>query len=282
MGAAAGLLFGAGLVLVLLAFTGPPPRPRRPSRRTAELLARAGIGGVSPGQLYGVSAALGVLAAVLVTGLSRVPAIGLAFGSFAAAGPVGLVRHRARRRVAELRAVWPEVVDNLASGVRAGLSLPEAVAALARRGPEPLRPAFAAFADDYRASGRFGGCLDRLGDALADPVGDRVVEALRLARDVGGTDLGTMLRTLSAFLRDDARTRGELEARQSWTVNAARLALAAPWLLLLLLSARPAAVEAYRSAAGVVVLLTGGGVSLLAYRLMLRVARLPVERRVPG
>ena len=40
------------------------------------------------------------------------------------------------------------------------------------------------------------------------------------------------------------------------------------------------AVAAYGSAAGAFVLLVGGGVSLLAYRVMLRVARLPDEQRV--
>jgi tight adherence protein B len=48
------------------------------------------------------------------------------------------------------------------------------LSALALRGPEPLRPAFARFSAAYRASGRFGECLDALKDDLADPVGDRV------------------------------------------------------------------------------------------------------------
>ena len=168
----------------------------------------------------------------------------------------------------------------LASGVRAGLSLPEALSQLGARGPEQLRSAFRRFGEDYRATGRFGDSLDRLKGYLADPVGDRVVEALRMAREVGGTDLGRLLRTLSSFLREDARTRSELETRQGWTVNAARLALAAPWVLLLLLSTQPDAVQAYNTPAGTVVLLVGGGVSFAAYRAMLRIARLPTERRV--
>jgi tight adherence protein B len=39
-------------------------------------------------------------------------------------------------------------------------------------------------------------------------------------------------------------------------------------------------VQAYNTATGAVVLVVGGAVSLLAYRVMLRVARLPTERRV--
>jgi tight adherence protein B len=241
---------------------------------------QAGIEGVTPSQLFGASAVLGVLVLVVVAGTSQVPVLGVLFGGFAALLPLLLVRRRRRQRGVELREVWPEAVDNLASGVRAGLSLPEALSQLGVRGPEQLRSAFNRFGADYRASGRFGESLDTLKSNLADPVGDRVVEALRMAREVGGTDLGRLLRTLSTFLREDARTRSELETRQGWTVNAARLALCAPWILLLLLSSRPAAVAAYNTGAGAVVLLCGGVVSLLAYRVMLRIARLPIEGRV--
>ena len=283
MGALLGLLFGLGWLLVWRSGIRAPRRDGTGSSwrdRTRELLAQAGIEGVSPTQLLGVSLGLGVACAVLVLGTSHVPVIALAFGGFAALLPLALVRRRRAQRTVELRAVWPDAVDNLASGVRAGLSLPEALTALGVRGPEQLRSSFRRFGEDYRASGRFNDCLDRLKLSLSDPVGDRVVEALRMAREVGGTDLGRLLRALSGFLREDARTRAELETRQGWTINAARLALAAPWLILLLLSTRPQAVAAYNQPTGAVVLVLGGVVSGLAYRVMLRIARLPTERRV--
>jgi tight adherence protein B len=171
-------------------------------------------------------------------------------------------------------------VDNVASAVRAGMSLAEAVGGLGQRGPEPLRAPFRDFAREYQASGGFEECLDRLKARLANPVGDRVVEGLRLAREVGGGDLGRLLRSLSGHLRDDARTRSELEARQSWAVNGARLAVAAPWLVLLLLSFQREVIARYASAGGVVVLTVGAVLCAVAYRLMLRIGRLPVERRV--
>ncbi len=282
MGALLGLLFGLGCFMVYRAMT-VPPTPKQGETwqdRSRELLVQAGIEGVSPSQLLGASIALGLVVFVLVLGTSRVLVIGLAFGGFAALLPLTLVRRRRAQRSIELREVWPEAVDNLASGVRAGLSLPEALTQLGVRGPEQLRSAFRRFGENYRATGRFAESLDRLKANLSDPVGDRVVEALRMAREVGGTDLGRLLRTLSTFLREDARTRAELETRQGWTVNAARLALGAPWVLLLLLSTQPSAVAAYNQPAGAVVLLIGGGVSFLAYRVMMRIAKLPTERRV--
>ncbi len=283
MGALVGLLLGLGLFLVWRSFTPPAPRRRTgPTRRDdiVDLLAQAGIESVTPGGLVASCVGAGAAVSVLMYVVSRSPAIAVAFGVIASFGPVALVRYRARQRRSELRELWPDVVDNLASGVRAGLSLPEALSQVGVRGPEELRRPFVRFGEDYRATGRFFDCLDRLKASLADPVGDRIVESLRMAREVGGSDLGKLLRTLSAFLREDARTRAELETRQGWTVNAARLAVAAPWIVLALLSLRPEAVDAYNSATGFGVLVVGGGLCLVAYRLMIRIGRLPEEERV--
>jgi tight adherence protein B len=129
-------------------------------------------------------------------------------------------------------------------------------------------------------TGRFGQCLDRLKDRLSDPVGDRVVEGLRVAREVGGGELGRLLRNLSGYLRDELRTRSEMESRQAWTVNGARLAVAAPWLVLLMMSFQPEVIHRYASPAGTVVLVVAAATCLVAYRLMMRIGRLPAERRI--
>ena len=83
------------------------------------------------------------------------------------------------------------------------------------------------------ATGTVGGALDDLKNRLADPVADRIVETLRMSREVGGTELPSILRALAAALRQEAAVRSEVEARQSWVVNAARLGVAAPWIVLL-------------------------------------------------
>ncbi|MCW2537149.1 MAG: Type secretion system [Modestobacter sp.] len=276
-----GLALAVGLLLIWRSGRrAPQPRAdRRPGRRQ-QLLASAGLTGINAAQLVALQIALGSAVLVLVLVTTRTVTISLAFGIFGSAVPYLLVRRLAAKRRADLREVWPEVVDNLASAVRAGLSLPEALAALAVRGPEVLRGAFARFAADHRSTGRFSDSLDRLKDDLADPVGDRIVETLRVAREVGGSDLGRVLRTLAVFLREDARARAELETRQGWVVQAARLAVAAPWIVLLLLATQQQTLVAYDSAVGTALLIGGGVVCLSAYRLMLRIGRLPQDVRV--
>lgn len=284
MGVLVGLGFGLGLLLIWSAFVVPARAQATASGRTpgrlAALLGRAGLDGVKPGAFLTLCLVLGLIGTVVVQIASRALPVALAFGAIAGSLPVALVQSRARRRQHEFAEVWPEAVDNLASAVRAGMALPEALAALATRGPEPLRDAFAGFALDYQVSGRFSESLDRLKTRLADPVGDRVIEGLRVAREVGGGDLGRLLRSLSGYLRDEARTRSELESRQAWTVNGARLAVSAPWLVLLFLCFQKDVIARYSSGAGVVVLAAGAAACVLAYRLMVRIGRLPQERRI--
>ena len=166
-------------------------------------------------------------------------------------------------------------------GCAPGWRCPRRCPSSGTRGPEELREPFRAFADDYRLTGRFHDCLDRLKDRLSDPVGDRLVESLRIAREVGGTDLGHLLRTLSGFLREDARTRAELETRQS--LDRQRGAARGRGTV----GRAGDAVHATRSRwrptpapPGCAVLAVGGAITAVAYWAMLRIGRLPEDERV--
>lgn len=282
MGALVGLGVGVGLMLVWSAFA-LPRRSRdqmRSAGRATDLLDRAGLGQVSVTGFAILCLVCGLVSTLVLQVVSGAPPVAVVFGLMGAYLPIAVVSGRARRRQRELAEVWPEAVDNLTSAVRAGMSLPDALTALGTRGPEPLRDAFDQFALDYQVTGRFGESLDRLKDRLADPVGDRVIEGLRITREVGGGELGRLLRNLSTYLRDDARTRSEMEARQSWTVNGARLAVASPWLVLLFMSFQSDVIQRYASPGGVFVLALGAVACVVAYRLMMRIGRLPTERRI--
>ncbi len=276
-----GAALGLGAVLAVSPWLWPRAERRvHPTRRRVlDRLAHAGLEGVPPLAVAAVALLAGVLAAG--TALALVPVVAVAGAAFVAgvAAPPLAVRWRARRRRRAQAGVWPDVVDHLVSAVRSGLALPDAVAQLERAGPAETRPAFTAYAADLRATGSFGYALDRLKDRLADPVGDRLIETLRMAREVGGTEVTTVLRELAAYLRVDLATRGELEARQTWIVSAARLGVAAPWIVLLILSTRPEAAQAYNAPGGLLLIAGGAVVTCIAYRVMLRIGALPTEAR---
>ena len=176
--------------------------------------------------------------------------------------------------------VWPDVVDDLASAIRAGLSLPQAVVELCSSGPESLRPAFQLCRDQYQATGDFTAGLNLISQNLQDPQADKFVASIQIAHEVGGADLGVLLRTLSEVMREELVLRGEIVARQSWTVNGAKLAVAAPWVTALVLSTRDSAANVYLSTSGIRMLAICAVVSVLAYAAMMKIAELPAEKRL--
>lgn len=247
--------------------------------RVARLLEDAGLARVSAGSAIAVAVACAGLGAAVAWLVAPVLALTLVAAVASAVAPFAWLRARRSRLLRVRRGLWPDVCDLLIASVRAGMSLPDAVASLADSAPAQLRPAFAAFSRDMAASGHFDSSAQRLKTNLADPVADRIVETLRMARQVGGTELTTVLRSLAASVRADASLRAEVESRQSWIRGAAVLGVAAPWVILALLAMRPEGARAYASPAGITLILVGAAVSLVAYRVMIRIGRLPEPRR---
>jgi tight adherence protein B len=282
MTAALGCLLAVGMLLTASPWLWPRSESTRQPRTAGRLrlkLAGAGLAQVPSAVFVTVAMVIGLVAAAIAQLVLGVAALSLAVGALGVWLPFALlsVRENARRAVND--SLWPDVIDHLVSAVRSGVALPEAVAALGTSGPEALRPEFAEFARDYRSTASFSGSIDRLKQSLADPVPDRIIETLKMAREVGGTDLTGILRSLSAHLREDLAVRSEMGARQSWVRNAARLGVAAPWVILLLLASRPEAAIAYNSPGGAVLVVAGAAVSVVAYRFMVAIGRLPREKR---
>lgn len=279
----AGLLLGVGLLLVASPLLWPRTASARPRRSPLDgwriRLAQAGLGRVAVGVPIAVSILAGLVAGAVVLAIAPVPALALGAAGLGAAVPLAVLSARARALRKTLRLAWPDLVDHLVSGIRAGLPLAEAVGALAEVGPPETRAAFRTFERRAMGSGNLASALDGLKADLADPIADRIVETLKMAREVGGSELPSVLRALATSLRADAAVRSEVEARQSWVRGAARLGVVAPWVVLLLLASRPEAAASYNSPAGLVLLGVGLAVTVIAYRAMIALGRLPDERR---
>ncbi|PFG31601.1 type II secretion system F family protein [Paramicrobacterium agarici] len=283
---ALGALVGLGGVLIVVSMVFPHttilPKRTTQGRLARELRTRLSLSGLGMVPVPAFIVACVLLAGVaggIVQAMFGIVVLTLLAALGGALTPLLIVTWRARATRRTHRMLWPDVVDHLVSSIRAGTALPEAVAQLADAGPDALRASFRGFARDYRTSASFGGALDRLKNDLGDPVADRIIETLKMARDVGGTELPGVLRSLSAAIREDSGIRSEVDARQSWVRNAAKLGVAAPWLILFLLASRPEAAAAYNSPIGITVIVAGAVVSVVAYRFMLALGRLPEERR---
>ncbi|MFD1714180.1 type II secretion system F family protein [Amnibacterium flavum] len=279
-----GIALAAGLLLTASPWLWPRTgatmeRPIARPGRIRLLLDAAGLPRLPTSMFVAASVVVGALAGAVLLVVTAIPAAAALAAVGAGFVPALVLQSRRSRAVKAGRLAWPDVLDHLVGSVRSGVAMPEAVAQLATVGPPALRPAFSAFARSYAVTGSFGISVDELKHLLADPVADRIIETLRMAREVGGTELTTVLRGLAANLRAEGAMRAELEARQSWVSNAAKLGVAAPWIVLVLLSTRPEASTAYSSPTGVALIVVGAVVTVVAYRVMRALGRLPDEQR---
>lgn len=189
---------------------------------------------------------------------------------------------RNRKEQSLIQSACPEVLDHLITGIRSGLSLNESLASLADRGPEILKPYFAAFRDEIYSHGNFEIAIEKSKQAIHNPSADQIFEALILARSLGGTELMNMFRTLGEFIRQDLTLRSEIEVKQGWIKNSAHLSAAAPWILLLLLSTQPNTARAYSTPTGILILIAGLGATFLAYIWMGFLSKMPEPPRIFG
>ncbi|AVG24450.1 fimbriae secretion channel subunit B TadB [Pontimonas salivibrio] len=244
-----------------------------------QLLDQAGWGSLRAPVVMALWVLVAVLLAALVGVFIPIPVLmPLAMVGFGLAGRA-LLQGRIEARQRRLRAAWPGLVDHIRQVIRSGGGVAEAVAGLEHHSPGELRGFFAAFGREVEAGTRVDSALAQLKDEVADPVADRIIEALRMAHEVGGRELPSVLHSLQASVRADIAVREDALAKQSWIRAASRLGVAAPWLVLVVLSGRTETVQAYDSPAGVAVIVGGALLSALAFRMMSRLGRLPVDQR---
>lgn len=206
--------------------------------------------------------------------------ITIPFAIFAVVITWTYMRNKGRRAAAAMLQVWPEVTDHLTSAIHSGLSLSEALVGLGSRGPEQIRPYFLSFHQELLASGDFVATTEILKARLNSHGSDQILEAILLAKSLGGSELLQIFRTLGDFLRQDLALRKEIEIKHGWIKNSAHLSSAAPWLLLLLLSSQPGTAQAFAQPGGVVILLLGLLLTSVAYLWMGRLGQLPNPPRV--
>ncbi len=216
----------------------------------------------------------------LVTQLFGIPALGffVAIGFLAFEMETLSMWAKTRRR--ELAKLWPEVIDSITSAISAGMSLQEAIDDLAIRGPKRLQIHFRGLSMKVDSGWAFAAAIDDLKRNLGEIHADRLCEVLRLVLDSGSESLLATLRRQSINLRRDIALEGQIESKQGWVAGTAKIAVAAPWIVVALLSVRPENAAIYNSSSGALILLIGFTVSLFAYRLVQILGELPEQPRV--
>lgn len=281
--------WGTFLLWTALAFgwrgvgLAPPTgtRSRRARPTTREFLAQAGVPDLRLAEFGAVSVALGAVG--LAVGWVLFGALGpaLAVALAGARVPVAAARRARQRRRALAREAWPRMIEELRlQAVSLGRSLPQALLDVGARGPEELRPAFAAARHEWLMSTDFERTLDVLKARLADPTADAVCETLLIAHEVGGQEVEGRLRALVEDRVLDLEGRKDAEARQAGARFARVFVLAVPLGMAGVGLTIGDGRVAYQSTSGQVAVLIALGMIAACWAWAGRIMRLPQERRV--
>lgn len=148
--------------------------------------------------------------------------------------PTVMIRYLRRRRLTRLESQLVGGIQTLASGVRAGLNLVQAMGLVARDGPVPLRQEFAHMLREYQ----FGLGLEEAMDKAATRIGSgdfRLLFAALLTHRERGGDLGDTLDRISDSIREIQRLENRVNTLTAQGRATARALGAMPAIVLAIL-----------------------------------------------
>jgi tight adherence protein B len=277
------LTLAAGLLLTYLSLSSSgadAAQPESGSSWLTRVFEWSGADGIGIRELALVSAAGGVIAALLAHTFFGWPVVTLASFVVGLILPSWYFRQRAERRRAEVQEAVGEAVEALRDAVRIGLGLEEAIRALGRTGPLALRPVFQEMDRDFRLSG-FEQALRRARVRVAEPLFDTLAVALLTAYRIGGRNLAAVLDGLSRSVRGSVQARREVRANQAENVLSARVIAALPLVLILSIRAtNPDYLDVFSTPGGQGVLALCLLSVAVGYAMMLRATALPDQGRV--
>lgn len=191
-----------------------------------------------------------------------------------------LVNQRKNKTQDQKMRQWTLLIDDLTSGVRAGLTVSEALAQALQNCEEPLRLDFQEAIIEINRSGQVSKVISILKNQITDTVGIATLKLLQVVLKTGANDLATSLSILSNASRENHNLIQELKAKQSWVLNGARISVVAPWLVLLALWTQESVRNAYQNVIGQLILILVAMVGVIGYLVMKRIGRIDVFRNV--
>jgi tight adherence protein B len=118
------------------------------------------------------------------------------------------------KRVQTLESQLPELLTMIASALRAGFGLSQALESAAEQLPEPMNTEIRSMLRDTAVGSSIEAALEHMNERVNSPDFDIVVSAINIQRSVGG-NLAEILDTVSHTMRERDRIRGEIRTLTS-------------------------------------------------------------------
>jgi tight adherence protein B len=166
---------------------------------------------VSPGEVLVAMAILGAAAFVIVSGAAGSVLIGLAAGAGAGSLPLAWLELMHRRATGRFVTQLLDTILLLASSVRGGHSLLQALEQVASQAPEPTRSAFALAVREIGLGASQEDALERLAERFPSEDLELIVSAINAHQQIGGS-LAKMLEAIAQTIRERQHIAGDIKS----------------------------------------------------------------------
>jgi tight adherence protein B len=179
-------------------------------RQVARMIVQAQVD-VSIGEVFAAMAVLGLLAFTLTVILWGFLVVAIAAGLVGMAAPILWLRWRRGRveRMFEMQLL--DTIALLASSVRSGHSLLQALEHVISEAPEPTRSAIGLVVREIGLGASQEDALERLADRLPSEDLELIVSAVNVHHQIGGS-LARVLDAIAETIRERARIAGDIQA----------------------------------------------------------------------
>jgi tight adherence protein B len=163
-------------------------------------------------QFFLISAGIGLALFFvgLLTGSGLLPALGLGFaGAFGF--PFWLLSYLKKRREAKFLNAFPDSVDIIVRGIKAGLPLLDCMKMIAIEAPEPLKSEFRAIVETQAIGIPLGEAAGKLYEQMPVPEANFFGIVISIQQKSGG-NLSEALGNLSRVLRDRKKMKAKIQA----------------------------------------------------------------------
>jgi tight adherence protein B len=188
----------------------PAPRGSSPLRVLERLLAEA-ESDLSPAGIVAAMAILAAFTALASFALLRELILAIPAGLVAASVPLRWLGWRHGRKLSSFKRQLPDTIGLLASSVRSGHSLPQALEHVAADSPEPTKGAFLLVGREIGLGASQEDALERLASRFPSDDLKLVVAAINVQHQIGGS-LAKILDSISDTVRERIRIEGDIKA----------------------------------------------------------------------
>lgn len=169
---------------------------------------------------------LGGFFAVFATGNGLLPALGVGFAAFFGL-PQWILRFLKKRRESRFLLTFPDAVDVIVRGIKAGLPLLDSLKIVSNDAPEPVKSEFRAIVETQTIGVPLGEACVKLYDRMPLPEANFFGIVVSIQQKSGG-NLSEALGNLSRVLRDRKKMQGKIKAMSMEAKASAAIIAALP------------------------------------------------------